>query len=120
MPSSSGDEAPVPQQVLSPASDLPVANLCTRSIVLTSDGNALPLTCSNGALNVRAWQYYASVSASVLGLGLVPTEGQVESAVCDDLKANHASRAQESNGYQLARLYYGWTFNIDVTKLTCQ
>jgi hypothetical protein len=110
---------PVATQLLPPASDLPVANLCTKPIVIGADGNALPLTCSNGDLNVRAWQYYAGISASVLGLGLNPTQGQAESAICDDLKRNHATRAEESNGYQLAKHYYGWTFNIDVVNLTC-
>ena len=110
----------MPSQLLPPAPDLPVANLCTKPVVLTADGNAKPLTCSNGDLNVRAWQYYASISASVLGMGLVPTQGQVESAICDDLKANHATRVEEANGYSLAKLYYGWTFDIDVSKLTCQ
>ena len=119
-PSQTGDEMPVATQVLPPAPDLPVVNLCTRPIVITADGNALPLTCSNGSLNVRAWQYYASISASVLGIGLNPTQGQVEAAICDDLKHNHATRPEESNGYRLARLYYAWTFNIDVNSLTCQ
>jgi hypothetical protein len=119
-PSPSGDETPVATQLLPPAPDLPVANLCAKPVVISADGNALPLTCSNGDLNVRAWQYYASISASVLGLGLNPTQGQAESAICDDLNHNHATRAEESNGYRLARLYYGWTFDIDVTKLTCQ
>jgi len=110
---------PVPPQVLPPASDLPVANLCSKPIATTADGNAQPLTCSSGDLNVRAWQYYAAISASVLGLGLNPTEGQVESAICDDLKHNHATRTEETSGYRLARLYYGWTFNIDVASLSC-
>jgi hypothetical protein len=110
---------PVPPQVLAPASDLPVANLCSKPIAITADGNAQPLTCSSGGLNVRAWQYYATISASVLGLGLNPTEGQVESAICDDLKHNHATRTEETSGYRLARLYYGWTFNIDVAGLSC-
>ena len=106
--------------MLPPAPDLPVASLCSRPITTTADGNAVPLTCSNGNLNVRAWNYYALISASVLGLGLNPTQGQVESAICDDLKHNHATRSEESSGYSLARMYYGWTFNIDVAKLTCQ
>jgi hypothetical protein len=106
--------------VLPPATDLPVASLCSKPLLTTADGNALPLTCSNGALNVRAWMFYASISSSVLGLGLNPTEGQVESAICDDLKHNHATRPEETSGYRLARLYYGWGFDIDVSKLTCQ
>jgi hypothetical protein len=116
----SGDETPVAQQVLPPATDQPVVKLCTKPIVTTADGNALPLACSNGALNVTAWKFYATISASVLGLGLNPTQGQVVSAMCDDMAHNGATRAQEPNGYRLARAYYGWTFAIDPTGVTCQ
>src|SRR5213083_550405 len=51
----SSDETPVAQQVLPPATDQPVAKLCAKPIVTTADGNALPLACRNGALNVTAW-----------------------------------------------------------------
>ena len=97
--------------------------LCTTAIVVSADGNATPLLCKsgalNGALNVQAWRFYAGVSASVLGIGLNPTQGQVESAICDDLKRNHATRPEEASGYKLATVYYGWTFNIDVAGLSC-
>jgi len=119
-PSPSSDETPVSRQALPPASDQPVANLCSKSIVTTADGNATPLLCRSGALNVLAWAYYANISASVLGLGLNPTEGQVQSAICDDLNHNHATRPEEVSGYRLATIYYGWAFNIDPTKLVCQ
>jgi len=109
----------VPAQVLAPASDLPVANLCSSQITITADGNATPLLCRSGAVNVQAWRYYAGVSASVLGLGLNPTQGQAQSAVCDDLAHNHASRSEEVNGYKLAVAYYGWTFNLDPAQVTC-
>jgi hypothetical protein len=118
-PSATGDETSIETQVLAPASDLPVSNLCQTGVTFTADGNVTPLQCKSGALNVQAWFYYKSVSASVLGLGLNPTEGQVESAICDDLKHNHATRTEEASGYRLARLYYGWTFNIDVASLSC-
>lgn len=93
--------------------------LCTAAIAVSADGNATPLLCKSGALNVQAWGFYASVSASVMGIGLNPTQGQVESAICDDLKRNHATKPEEASGYKLATVYYGWTFNIDVTALTC-
>jgi len=109
----------VPAQVLAPASDLPVANLCSAQITVTADGNATPLLCHSGALNVQAWKFYAGVSASVLGLGLNPTQGQVESAICDDLKHQHATKPEETSGYQLATAYYGWTFNLDPAKVVC-
>jgi len=86
---------------------------------VTADGNATPLLCQSGALNVQAWRFFATVSASVLGLGLNPTEGQAESAICDDLNHNHATRPEEASGYKLATTYYGWTFSINVATLTC-
>ena len=119
-PTPLGDETPVDKQVLAPATDPPVANLCSAQVTATADGNATPLLCHSGALNVQAWRFYATVSASILGLGLNPTEGQAESAICDDLKHNHATTSEETSGYKLASTYYGWTFNIDVTKVTCQ
>jgi hypothetical protein len=109
----------VPQQVLAPASDPPVANLCTTPVNFIADGNVTPLLCKSGALNVRAWQFYAGVSSSVLGLGLNPTQGQVESAMCDDFKHGPATRVEETSAYKLATTYYGWTFNIDVSKVSC-
>ena len=60
-----------------------------------------------------------TVSASVLGLGLNPTAGQVEAAICDDFKRGHATKLQEQSGYKLASTYYGWNFDIDPAKVTC-
>ena len=37
---SPGAESPVPAQILSPAPDLPVANLCSTQITVTANGNA--------------------------------------------------------------------------------
>jgi len=116
---SPGLESPVPTQRLAPAPDLPVANLCSTQIASTADGNAVPLLCQSGALNVPAWRFYADVSASVLGLGLNPTAGQVEAAICDDFKRGHATKLQEQSGYKLASTYYGWNFDIDPAKVTC-
>ncbi len=110
----------MPQQVLAPAQDFPVAQLCSAQITTTADGNATPLLCHSGAVNVQAWQYYASISASILGLGLNPTQGQAESAICDDINHHHATRPEEASGYKLAATYYSWSFNVEVTKVTCQ
>ncbi len=118
-PSAATDEVPVPRQVLPPATDPPNVDLCSKPVVTTSDGNVRPLQCSNGALNVQAWTYYSTISASILGLGLNPSPAQAPSAMCDDIHHNGASRAQEPNGYRLARLYYGWTFTLDPTTVTC-
>jgi hypothetical protein len=116
---SASDEVPVDSQVLAPATDRPNGSLCSAPLQTTADGNATPLLCRTGAVNVRAWKFYATISASVLGLGLNPTQGQVESAICDDLNHNHATRPEEASGYKLATAYYGWAFTIDVSKVSC-
>ncbi|HSS61643.1 MAG TPA: hypothetical protein VLK30_09335 [Candidatus Limnocylindrales bacterium] len=113
-------EAPLPQQVLPPATDPPLGNLCTAPVTILADGNVSPLLCKTGAVNVKAWQYYASVSSSVLGLGLNPTQGQVESSICDDYKHGHATKPEETSGYKLATAYYGWKFNVDPANVSCQ
>ena len=109
----------MPKQVLPPATDPPAADLCSKQITATGDGNVTPLLCTTGAVNVQAWRFYAEISASVLGLGLNPTQGQVINAVCDDITHNHATRTQEVSGYKLASTYYGWAFNVDPAKQAC-
>jgi len=107
--------SPVPQQILPPATERPVGLLCSAPIQVFANGNAGPLLCRGGEVNVQAWQHYADVSNTVLGLGQNPTQGQVEGALCADMKTNHATAPIESSGYQLAKAYYGWSFQTDPT-----
>jgi len=118
-PTSTGDETPVAQHVLPPATDPPAAQLCSKPIATTSDGNATPLLCSSGAVNVLAWAYYGAVSASILSLGLNPSSGQPQAAMCDDIAHNGAKQTQEVSAYHLAAAYYGWTFTFDPSRVTC-
>ncbi len=111
---------PVEKQILPPATDFPVGNLCSSPLQYTANGNATPLFCRKGEINVLAWKFYAQVSSSILGLGLNPTAGQVQAAMCDDITRSHATRVEEANAYSLATAYYGWTFNIDPSRVTCQ
>ena len=110
----------MPQQVLPPATDPPVAQLCSKAIVSSAEGNASPLFCLSGAVNVQAWQFYSNISQSILSLGLNPNEGQPQSAMCDDIAHNGANRSEEVSGYKLAAAYYGWTFAFDPEKVACQ
>ena len=118
-PTSTGDETPVAQHVLPPATDPPAGQLCSKPIATTSDGNATPLLCSTGAVNVLAWAYYGAVSASILSLGLNPSSGQPRAAMCDDIAHNGAKMSQEVSAYRLAAAYYGWTFTFDPARVTC-
>jgi hypothetical protein len=119
-PSPTSDEFAVPAQVLPPAGDMPAGKLCSTPITMTADGNATPLLCHDGAVNVQAWSFYADISQDILGLGLNPAPGQPVAAMCDDIAHNGATRAEEASGYRLAAAYYGWTFSIDPSKITCQ
>jgi len=110
----------VPQQVLPPATDPPIAMLCSKPIVSGADGNASPLFCRDGAVNVLAWKFYSDISQSILGLGQNPNEGQPQAAMCDDIAHNGATSATEVSGYRLAKAYYAWTFTFDPTKVKCQ
>ena len=80
----------------------------------------MPLFCHGGAVNVRAWKYYSSISSSIMALGLNPTEGQAEAAICDDFNHNHATKVEETSGYQLSAAYYGWSFSKDPTQVMYQ
>ena len=119
-PSPSGEEVPVPSRVLPPATDPPVAKLCSTPITTTPDQNATPLFCHDGSVNVLAWAFYGAVGVSVMSLGLNPNNGQPQAAMCDDMAHNGAKASQEANAYRLAAAYYGWSFTFDPTKVTCQ
>jgi hypothetical protein len=119
-PAPSSDETPVESHVLAPASDPPVAKLCSTPITTTTDQNATPLFCHDGSVNVLAWAYYGAVGVSIMSLGLNPNNGQPQAAMCDDMQHNGAKPSQEVNAYRLAAAYYGWSFAFDPTKVTCQ
>ncbi|HKW58770.1 MAG TPA: hypothetical protein VJR46_03350 [Candidatus Dormibacteraeota bacterium] len=119
-PAATPEGTPVEKQVLPPATDFPVANLCSTPLHYTADGNATPLFCRGGEVNVLAWKFYANVSPSILGLGLNPTAGQVQAALCDDFNRSHATKVAEESGYAMATAYYGWAFNLKPDPATCR
>jgi hypothetical protein len=108
---------PVAQQTLPPATERPIGQLCSAPIQVSANGNAGPLLCRGGEVNVLAWRHYADVSNTVLGLGQNPTQGQVEGALCADLRLHHATASIESSGYRLAKAYYLWSFLTDPTQV---
>lgn len=110
---------PVQRQALPPSTDLPVAALCSTPLQAYADGNAGPLFCRGGEVNVLAWKFYAGVTPTVLGLGLHPTQAQVEAGLCHDGRAGPATRVELMYGYEIAAAYYGWKFAIDPGNPTC-
>lgn len=107
---------PVAGRVLPPATVMPLRSLCTTPLQHDADGNADPQFCRDSSINVEAWQYFSSVDSHVLGLGRGATVDDVKAAINADFRVNHSTNAIESSGYDLARAYYGWTFNFDYWK----
>jgi hypothetical protein len=101
--SSRGASAP-----LLPAREPPAVGECSAQLEFDGDGNAGPLVCQNGAINVLAWNYFATIDPPLLGLGRDASEQRVESQLCADL--DHSTVPIERSAYTLARVYYGWKF----------
>ncbi|MGA8206534.1 MAG: hypothetical protein WB801_04685 [Candidatus Dormiibacterota bacterium] len=97
--------------MLAPASVLPVVGECSEQLGFGGDGNAEPVLCSNGDVNVLAWNYFATIDSALLGLGRRATEEEVQSQLCSDLQ--HSTIPIEQSAYTLAKTYYGWRFAGD-------
>ena len=101
---------------LAPATTAPVTGECSARLEIGADGNAGPLTCAEGKLNIVAWQYYAKDSPLVMSLGPDAIPDQVLRAMCSDVNATApegSTLVQEASAYQLAALYYGWRFGVN-------
>lgn len=105
--------------ILKPATLPPKIPECNAPLSYATNGNPSPIQCSNGALNIQAWNALAATEPTVMKLGYSPTQSQVESAICAD--ANAANQFQsaavtapiETTAYKIASLYYGWHFSIN-------
>jgi hypothetical protein len=107
----------VARQVLPPARSLPVVALCSQDLMALPDGNAAPLLCNNGALNILAWKYFVPLAPRVLGAGPAASLKSVQLALCRDVSPTHATIPQELSAYTLASAYYGWSFSADPTDI---
>jgi hypothetical protein len=102
------------QEVLSPATVPPVVGLCSAQLSYAADGNASPLFCSNGEINKSAWNYFAKVNLRVMTLGPNASPGDVSAAVSADMNGSSTGPI-ECSAYELAAVYYGWSFGVDPT-----
>lgn len=98
---------------LSPATVAPKAPECSQQLQVGADGNAGPLTCSHGALNILAWAYFAKNDPLVMIIGPNAVPNQVLQAMCSDLRTS--TIPIELSAYELASRYYGWRFGIDLS-----
>jgi hypothetical protein len=100
------------RQVLAPATVPPVVDECTQQLTFGADGNAGPISCSNGDLNVLAWQNLAAGHPPVMSLGRYATPGQVQDAICGQ---SNSTLPITRSAYAISALYYGWHFGVDPT-----
>ncbi len=103
------------RRVLAPATVLPVVGLCSQKLVLYADGNAYPLRCRSGAVNVLAWKFYVPIDSNVMSLGRSATLQAIQQALCRDMSAYHATRVEAMYAYNISAAYYGWKFPADQT-----
>ena len=112
-----------PYAILSPATVPSKTAECSQQLTFTSNGDPNPVTCANGDLNILEWNALAALEPSVFKLGYNATAAQVQSALCADVSAN-VSNPSELSSYQIASLYYGWSFTsnpgVVLTNGTCQ
>lgn len=101
------------RQVLPPATVPPKVDECTQQLGYGQDGDAAPIKCANGDLNVLAWEYYAKNSPLLMTLGPYADPAQQKSALCSD--ASRTSTPISTDIYDLSALYYGWHGGIDPT-----
>lgn len=106
-----GSQSAAKPAVLVPASVPPVVGECSQELGFGGDGNASPVICRNGDVNVLAWSYFATVDSVLLGMGRRATEQEVQTQLCSDLE--HSTVPVEQSAYKLAETYYGWRFARD-------
>jgi hypothetical protein len=102
--------------VLTPATVPSKTPECSQQLTYASNGSPSPVSCSNGYLNMLAWNALSALELKVMTLGYSATPSQVQSALCVDANAADAdskasaSNAIEESAYQISAIYYGWSF----------
>jgi hypothetical protein len=94
--------------VLAPAQNLPRIGECSAKLTHNADGNVEPLLCTDGHVNVLAWDYYARIGdAPILRLGPGASEREIETTLCT---VQDATVQQRLNEFTLVSAYNGWAF----------
>jgi hypothetical protein len=89
--------------ILAPAITPSSVGICSQQMSFGADGNASPIVCSNGAINVVAWTYFEVNAPALFAAGADASEGQVAGFV-QQLQGPIPSN---ESGYCLAAAYYG-------------
>jgi hypothetical protein len=79
-----------------------------------ADGNASPIICSNGAINVVAWDYLKPNAPALFAAGADASEAQVSTLVSKLVGPLPSSESE----FCLVSAYYGWQFAINLDPAT--
>lgn len=90
--------------ILPGAKNRPVKSECTRKLLLDEDGNAGPLFCANGHVNVEAWEYFSLEKLTVMTLPRASSECQVAYYI----NRPYLTVPINDSAFQLANAYNGW------------
>lgn len=96
--------------ILAPATTPSSVGICSQQMSYGADGNASPIVCSNGAINVVAWNSLEPNAPALFAAGADASEGQVQNLVS---RLNGPIPSNESE-YCLVQAYYGWSFGINL------
>lgn len=93
---------------LLPAITPSITSECYATLAESNSAVPKPQRCANGAINVAAWNSFATAGLRVLSLGRQASSSAVRHAACLDYSTGEApyERAAEA----LAAAYYGWHF----------
>jgi hypothetical protein len=106
------------RETLPPAPMLAAVGLCSGPLQVAVDDTAGPVTCPDGSLNRRVWEYYAehSHSPDVMALGPNSTPDEVQEAMCSDLSAGRFPTIPIGTEiYRITAIYNAWEFSLDPT-----
>ncbi|HZT66034.1 MAG TPA: hypothetical protein VFA11_09630 [Acidimicrobiales bacterium] len=119
LPCTNGGSGASARAILSPATVGPVSDECTLPLTYYQDGNAGPLLCRGGGVNVFAWQDFVEGQVSggprswsqTMALGPNATANQVWQAMCADKPRIYGTNPRTISAEKLAAAYYGWNFH---------
>ena len=97
-------------EALPPATVAPAVGLCSQQLEHAVNGTVGPLSCAGGSLNQLAWEHVAEAyEPETFTLGPNATPDEVGAALCEGLVTIPIADMI----YDLAQLYYGWSFALE-------
>jgi hypothetical protein len=112
MPTPTPTATPTPTPTKAPTpKPTPRVVACRLRLTVGQDGNAFPLFCSNGTVNLTAWDYFAPTDPRVMSLSSDASYGQFQTAYCADMRGG-STFPIENSGVELAGRSHGWRFSV--------